>query len=80
MIEVETVFDNTTTGVPWYGDTELNDANNIKRVIFNVKSVDITLGEPKGVLDCLKDVTLKCVLPIDQSLTHLGMLEQLMEY
>ena len=70
MVEVETVFDNSSAGTPWFGATELNDANNIKRVIFNVKSVDITLGKPQGVLECLTNPTLNCVLPIDQSLTH----------
>ena len=42
MIEVETVFDNTTVGTNWYGAEELATANNIKRVIFDVKSVDIS--------------------------------------
>ena len=70
MIEVETVFDNTTAGKPWFNDNEINTANNIKRVIFDVRSVDISLGKPIGVLDCLTDSKMNCVLPIDQSLTH----------
>ena len=70
MIEVATIFDNTTVGKPWFNDNELNTANNIKRVIFDVRSVDISLGKPIGVLDCLSDSKMNCVLPIDQSLTH----------
>ena len=70
MIEVEAVFDNTTAGKPWFNDNEINTANNIKRVIFDVRSVDISLGKPIGVLDCLTDSKMNCVLPIDQSLTH----------
>ena len=69
MIEVETIFDNTTVGTNWYGAEELSTANNIKRVIFNVKSVDITLSQPNK-LACLEEVRLNCVLPIDSSLTH----------
>ena len=34
MIEVETQFDNTTIGTPWYGSEELATSNNIKRVIL----------------------------------------------
>ena len=69
MIEVETIFDNTTVGTNWYGNDELSTANNIKRVIFDVKSVDIVLSQPKR-LACLDEVRLNCVLPIDSSLTH----------
>jgi len=67
MIEVETVFDNSTTGVTWFNDNEISTANNIKRVIFEVKSVDITLTAP-NTLECLSNTD--CVLPIDSSLTH----------
>ena len=70
MIEVETVFDNSTVGKPWFNGNEINTANNIKRVIFDVRSVDISLSKPIGVLDCLSDSKMNCVLPIDQSLTH----------
>jgi hypothetical protein len=38
-------------------------------VIFNVESVDITLGKP-NTLNCLNDQTLECVMPIDSALTH----------
>ena len=69
MVEVETIFDNTTAGTNWYGAEELATANNIKRVIFDVKSVDISLGQPNK-LACLDEVRLNCVLPIDSSLTH----------
>ena len=48
---------------------ELATANNIKRVIFDVKSVDISLSQPNK-LACLDEVRLNYVLPIDSSLTH----------
>ena len=69
MIEVQTIFDNTTVGTPWYGNDELSTANNIKRVIFEIKSVNIGFTN-LNTLDCLEDTTLKCVLPIDNSLSH----------
>jgi hypothetical protein len=69
MIEVETIFDNTTVGTKWYGNDELSTANNIKCVIFDVKLVDIVLSQPKRLV-CLDEVRLNCVLPIDSSLTH----------
>jgi hypothetical protein len=69
MIEVETIFDNTTAGKPWFNDQEISTSNNIERVIFNVESVDITLGKP-NTLSCLNDQILECVMPIDSSLTH----------
>ena len=69
MVEVETVFDNTTAGTNWFGAEELSTANNIKRVIFDVKSVEISLSQPNK-LACLEEVRLNCVLPIDSSLTH----------
>ena len=46
MIEVETIFDNTTEADDWHLSQELSIANNIERVIFSVESVDITLGKP----------------------------------
>jgi hypothetical protein len=69
MIEAETIFDNQTQGVAWYNVQEMSTANNIERVIFNVESVDITLGKP-NVLGCLSDQVLECVMPIDSSYTH----------
>ena len=68
-IEIETIFDNTIPGKPWFNDDELSTANNRKTVIFNVESVDIVLEKPNS-LGCLNDNTLECVMPIDSSLTH----------
>ena len=68
-LDIKTVFDNTTMGKPWYNDNELSTANNIERVIFNVESVDISIGKP-DTLTCHSDQTLPCVLPIDSALTH----------
>lgn len=68
-IEIETIFDNTIPGKPWFNDDELSTANNRKTVIFNVESVDIVLEKPNS-LGCLSDNTLECVMPIDSSLTH----------
>ena len=69
MIEVESIFDNTTQGTPWYGAEEISVANNLARVIFSVESVDITLGKP-DTLSCLSDVVLDCILPIDNVTEH----------
>jgi hypothetical protein len=68
-IEVETIFDNTTVGTPWFNDNELSISNNRETVIFNVESVDITLGKP-NTLSCLNDQNFECVMPIDSALTH----------
>ena len=68
-LDVKTVFDNTTMGKPWYNDNEISQANNIERVIFNVESVDISIGKP-DILACHDDQSLECVLPIDSALTH----------
>lgn len=68
-LDIKTVFDNTTMGKPWYNDNEISTANNIERVIFNVESVDISIGKP-DTLTCHSDQTLPCVLPIDGALTH----------
>ncbi|MEL0182654.1 MAG: hypothetical protein VW872_06235, partial [Candidatus Poseidoniales archaeon] len=68
-LDVKTTFDNTTIGKPWYNDNELSQANNIERVIFNVESVDISIGKP-DILACHDDQSLACVLPIDSALTH----------
>ena len=69
MIRAEAIFDNTTVGTNWYNANELSESNNIVQVIFNVESVDITLGKP-STLACLDDGAYACVLPIDGSLTH----------
>ena len=68
-LDVKTVFDNTTVGTPWHTANEISEANNIKRVIFNVESVDVSIGSP-NTLKCMDDQTLSCVLPIDGALTH----------
>ncbi|MBT3476604.1 MAG: hypothetical protein HN458_01485, partial [Euryarchaeota archaeon] len=68
-IDVETIFDNTTAGKSWFNDNEVSVSNNRETVIFNVESVDITLGKP-NTLNCLNDQTLECVMPIDSALTH----------
>jgi len=68
-IDVETIFDNTTVGKSWFNDNEVSVSNNRETVIFNVESVDITLGKP-NTLNCLNDQTLECVMPIDSALTH----------
>lgn len=69
MVQVESIFSNSSTGTAWYNQQELSEANNRERVIFNVESVDISLGKP-DTLSCLDDVTLACVLPIDAALKH----------
>ncbi len=69
MITVETVFDNSTIGTNWYGSDERSTSNNIKRVVFEVKSVDINIKKPK-ILNCLDDQIMNCVLPISSSLNH----------
>ena len=68
-IEVQSKFDNSTQGTPWYGYDEISLANNLGRVIFSVESVDITLGKPDQI-SCLDDVVLDCVLPIDSAMMH----------
>jgi hypothetical protein len=68
-IEIETIFDNTIPGKPWFNDDELSTSNNRKTVIFDVESVNIVLEKPNS-LGCLNDNTLECVMPIDSSLTH----------
>jgi len=69
LIEVESIFDNTTLGTPWYGYDELEVSNNFGRVIFSVESVDIVLNKPNQ-LSCLDDVILDCVLPLDNITSH----------
>ena len=59
MVQVETIFDNTTMGQNWFNDDEISVANNKKRVIFNVESVDdlfscVKCFSPK-LLDCWRD-------------------------
>ena len=68
-LDVRSLFDNTTVGTGWEGAEELSEANNIERVIFNVESVDVSIGSP-NTLKCMEDQTLACVLPIDGALAH----------
>jgi len=68
MVQVESIFDNSTVGTAWYGMEEVSDSNNQERVIFNVESVDITLGKP-NTLGCLTE-SYSCLLPIDSALEH----------
>ena len=69
MIEVKSLFDNTTVGTPWYGYEEIDEANNQARVIFSVEKVDIVLGTPDQ-LSCLSDVILECTMPLDNATMH----------
>lgn len=69
MLEVESIFDNTSSSEMWYMADELSIANNIERVIFSVESVDITIGKPNA-LACLNDATYTCVMPMDSASTH----------
>ncbi|MDP6900137.1 MAG: VCBS repeat-containing protein [Candidatus Thalassarchaeaceae archaeon] len=67
-IDAITHFDNTTMGTAWYNHKEVNLANNVSRLIFEVASVDISLLRP-DVLDCVEDAV-GCVYPIDQVEQH----------
>ncbi|MEE3083123.1 MAG: hypothetical protein VX320_03410, partial [Candidatus Thermoplasmatota archaeon] len=67
-IDAMTHFDNTTMGAAWYDHQEVNLANNVSRLIFEVASVDIALLRP-DVLDCVED-TVGCAYPIDQVEQH----------
>ena len=69
MVEVESIFDNTSSSEMWHMANELSIANNIQRVIFSVESVDITVGKP-NTLACLIDTTYNCVMPMDSANSH----------
>ena len=70
MVEVESIFDNTTAGTSWYGEEEFNDANNIERIIFSIQSVTIDLKKGNDLyLDCL-DADYACSMPKDNSTAH----------
>ena len=64
-----THYDNQTQGTAWYDHKEVNLANNVSRLIFEVASVDVQLLRP-DVLDCVEDNTFACVYPIDQVEDH----------
>jgi len=68
MVQVESIFDNSTVGTDWYNMEEVSVSNNQERVIFDVESVDITLGKP-NTLGCLTE-NYECLLPIDSALQH----------
>ena len=68
-IDAMTHYDNQTQGTAWYNHQEVNIANNVSRVIFQVASVDVQLLRP-DVLDCVGDNTYACVYPIDQVEDH----------
>jgi hypothetical protein len=67
-IDAMTHLDNKSQGVAWYDHTEVNLANNVSRLIFEVASVDIALLRP-DVLDCVEDAV-GCVYAIDQVEQH----------
>jgi len=67
-IDAMTHFDNTTMGNAWYDHKEINLANNVSRLIFQVASVDVALLRP-DVLECVEDAN-SCVYPIDQIEQH----------
>jgi hypothetical protein len=68
-IDAMTHYDNQTQGTAWYNHKEVNLANNVSRLIFEVASVDVQLLRP-DVLDCVEDNTYGCVYPIDQVEDH----------
>ena len=68
-IDAMTHYDNQTQGDAWYNTKEVNLANNVTRLIFEVASVDVQLLRP-DVLDCVEDNTYSCVYPIDQVEEH----------
>ena len=59
-IDVSTVYDNTDPLTAWYGEDEVNTANNHSSIIFSIASADITLLQP-DVLECVSDITYECV-------------------
>ena len=64
-----TIFDNTTPATSWYGANEVNLANNISTIMFSIASADITLKQA-DVMECVTDITYKCVYPIDDARAH----------
>ncbi|MCS5535472.1 MAG: hypothetical protein NZ802_06425, partial [Candidatus Poseidoniales archaeon] len=68
-IDAMTHYDNQTQGTSWYNHKEVNLANNVSRLIFQVASVDVQLLRP-DVLDCVEDNTYACAYPIDQVEEH----------
>ena len=68
-IDAMTIFDNTTPATSWYGANEVNLANNISTIMFSIASADITLMQA-DVMECVTDITYKCVYPIDDARAH----------
>ena len=67
-IDAISVFDNTTQGTAWYGFDELLLSNNLTRIVFDVRSVDVELMVP-NVLQCV-DEAISCSYPIDSVRGH----------
>ena len=68
-IDAMTHYDNQTQGTPWYNHKEVNLANNVTRLIFEVASVNIQLLRP-DVLSCVTENSVQCVYPIDDVEEH----------
>ena len=68
-IDSTTLFDNDIEGTSWYNMSEITTANNHTQIIFSIASADITLMQP-DILDCVSDITYKCVYSIDDSSEH----------
>ena len=68
-IDAMTHYDNQTQGAAWYNHKEVNLANNVSRLIFEVASVDVQLLRP-DVLSCVTENSVGCVYPIDQVENH----------
>ena len=68
-IDTTTLFNSTIEGTSWYNKTEITTANNHTQIIFSIASADITLMQP-NVLDCVSDITYKCVYTYDSVSQH----------
>ena len=68
-IDATTLFNSTIEDTSWYNKTEITTANNHTQIIFSIASADITLMQP-NVLDCVSDITYKCVYTHDSVSQH----------
>jgi len=68
-IDAMTHYDNQTQGTAWYNHKEVNLANNVSRLIFEVASVDVQLLRP-DVLSCVTENSVGCVYPSDSVENH----------
>ena len=69
-IDSTTLFNNTIEEHLGTTNPEITTANNHTQIIFSIASADITLMQP-NVLDCVSDITYKCVYTYDSvSRTH----------